>query len=407
MDNYIPRLAESKFMEISSQFPVAFLCGPRQCGKTTMLKHLCEGENRSYVSLADRGERLLAEEDPCLFIEIHKTPIIIDEIQYVPSLLEYIKTVVDKNHIPGEFWLISSVDYIYMKNVRESLAGRIGILNMYPLTLQEINHQTYQIPVDFSVTNLMSLSNDYHLSVEDVFEHIYRGGLPELYTNNNNPKDYYSNYVNMYLMPDVNGYWEIKNDNNFERFLIACSQNISEQVNYASLARASHVSIPTIKSWINVLQAMGIIYLVYPYYSSEFKRLTKAPKLYFYDLGLCSYLTRIPSSESLSLSVFSGKYFENYVMNQFKIKYPLFTYLYALYFYRDFDQKEIDIVLEDFTGLTPIEVKVSGSPSKNDTSAFHLLERFNKEIRPGGVICFSQDVMPLNKDNCAIPISLI
>lgn len=404
---YINRLAEDKFLKLSKMFPVVLVCGPRQVGKTTMLKHLSESENRTYVSLDDLTARDLAQNDPKLFFQTYKPPILIDEVQYAPNLFIYIKIMVDNSGKAGDFWLTGSQSYNIMKNVTESLAGRIGIMNMYSFTHKEllgINSNTLQ---NFSLDNL--LNTEYpKLEIGEVFQYIFNGGMPKV--NEIGPdsrSDYFGSYLNSYLMKDVMELGRVSEIVKFSRFLSACASQVSQLVNYANLALAAGISQPTAKEWLDILQGMGIVYLVQPYFNNSLKRLIKTPKLYFYDTGLCSYLARIPSSESLQASAFAGPYFENYVMNQLYIKYQLMSNSPNIYFYRDADQYEVDILIETFDGIAPLEVKLSASPNKRDIEKFKVLNKLGKPILSGGIVCLIDSVFPVNDTNCFIPVGLL
>ena len=406
---YLGRLAEKRFITIANMFPVALVCGPRQVGKTTMLKHLSQNENRTYVTLDDLDARTLAVNDPKLFFQKYKTPILIDEVQYAPNLFQHIKIMADRNIKAGEFWLTGSQSYSIMKNVTESLAGRIGILNMYSLTHSEIKGRLLESPRDFSFDNLISAhAGSPGLELNEIFMHIYFGGMPKLLNANEEERDvYFSSYIHSYLMRDIMELGKISDIVKFNLFLSACALQVGNVVNYANLANVAGISQPTAKEWLDTLQGMGIVYLIRPYFNNSLKRLTKTPKLYFYDTGLCSYVSRIPSAANLQSSYMAGAYFENYVMNQLVIKYKLMHNPPEIYFYRDSDKNEIDIILEDFDGLTPLEVKLSANPNKRVVNRFKVLDKTGKEIKNGGIVCLSDDIYPIDEKNSLIPVSVL
>ncbi|HQC54983.1 MAG TPA: ATP-binding protein [Clostridia bacterium] len=410
MDNvYLNRLAEGKFQTIANMFPVALVCGPRQVGKTTMLKHLAKDENRTYVSLDNLEPRTLAVNDPKLFFQRYKTPILIDEIQYAPNLFSYIKVMADNNKKAGEFWLTGSQSYSIMRNVTESLAGRIGIMNMYSLTHSEIKGSLLDAPIDFSFDNLTnSRANSPKLDLQEVFKYIYFGGMPKLINASEKERDsYFSSYIHSYLMRDIMELGKISDIVKFNLFLSACALQVGNVVNYANLANVAGISQPTAKEWLDMLQGMGIVYLIRPYFNNSLKRLTKTPKLYFYDTGLCSYISRVPSAGNLQLSYMAGAYFENYVMNQLVIKYDLMYNAPQIYFYRDSDKNEIDILLEDFNGFTPLEIKMSANPNKRVVSRFKVIEKLGKQVKNGGIICLIDDIYPIDEKNSLIPVSVL
>ena len=405
---YLNRIAEQEFLKINKMLPVVLVCGPRQVGKTTMLKHLSENENRTYVSLDDLDARNLALSDPKLFFQTYKTPILIDEVQFAPNLFTYIKIMVDNNQQAGEFWLTGSQSYSIMKNITESLAGRIGIINMYSFTHKEILGNSDDIPVNFNFNNLLLNKSYPRMELGNVFKYIFNGGMPRIIELGADGRSrYFSSYINSYLMKDVMELGKVSDIVKFSKFLTACASQVSQLVNYANLALAADISQPTAKEWLNILQGMGIVYLVQPYFNNSLKRLIKTPKVYFYDTGLCSYLAKIPDSESLQVSSFAGAYFENYVMNQIVIKYQLIDNAPNVYFYRDADQNEVDILLESFNGITPLEIKLSANPNKRDIEKFKVLSKLQKNILGGGIICLIDSVFPVNESHALIPVGIL
>lgn len=405
--NYINRLAEKKFQMLNSMFQVVLVCGPRQVGKTTMLKHFAENTDRTYVTLDDLDDRELALNDPKLFFQKYKTPILIDEVQYAPNLFPYIKIMADENQKAGEFWLSGSQIYKVMKNVSESLAGRVGIMNMYSFIHQEFISNLDDLPCDFSFDTLNSLKNKPMLELNTVFDYIFKGGMPKTmgYTDEMR-NEYFKSYVDTYLMHDVRDFGNITDTVRFKKFICACATQNANVVNYANLALASDISQPTAKEWLAILQGIGIVHLVEPYFNNSLKRLTKSPKLYFFDTGLCAYLSKIPSKEILMSSSLAGAYFENFVINQFVIKNSLSAMERNIYFYRDIDQNEVDILLEDSTGITPLEIKLSANPNKRDIEKFKVLDKLGKNIKSGGIICLIDSVYPVNQHSL-IPVGLV
>ena len=406
--NYINRLAEKEFNKLNKMFQVVLVCGPRQAGKTTMLKHLAENTNRTYVSLDDLDIRELAQNDPKLFFQKYKTPILIDEVQFAPQLFPYIKIMADNNQNLGEFWLTGSQSFKIMQNVSESLVGRVGIMNMYPMTYKEIMKNPQKIPDNFDFSTLLKITNYPKLELNDTFSYIFNGGMPRAIDYDDEMRaEYFRSYIDTYLMKDIMELGKITDTIRFNKFLTACASQNANVVNFANLALASDISQPTAKEWLNLLQGIGIVYLVYPYFNNSLKRLTKSPKLYFFDTGLCAFLAKIPSKEMLASSAFAGAYFENFVINQFTINYSLSAKHPMLYFYRDIDQKEVDILLEDFDGIIPLEIKLSANPNKRDISKFKVLNKLGKNIKNGGIICLIDSLYPVDEKNSLIPVGLI
>ena len=403
---YRKRIAEDKVLELSNVFPVVLVTGARQCGKTTMLTHLSQG-NRTYVSLDSIRDRILAQDDPELFFQKYNTPIFIDEVQYAPELFSYIKTIVDRNKVPGEFWLSGSQDFMIMRGVSESLAGRMGIVRMHPMIYEEAIGETKNLLSDYSFDSLKSRQGS-KLEINSAFEYVFRGGMPAVLGMNDDMRsEYFDAYVGTYLMKDVVEFGRVSDAVKFQRFLsVAASQN-THAVNYATLASGAGISEPTAKEWLCLLEGMGVVWLLRPYYSNLLKRMIKSPKMYFYDTGLCAHICRMPSKDVLQNSAFAGEYFENLVVNLLKIKSDLISNSPGIFYYRDVDRNEIDVVLEEFDGLRPLEIKLSANPDKNVVKRFPLLEKSGRDVKPGGIICLASEPSPLDAHNSIIPMGLI
>ena len=320
---YIKRSLERKFLRMNGFFKAILVTGARQVGKTTMLRQLAAGEERTYVTLDNAMARMLAKKDPVLFFQTYKPPMIIDEIQKAPELFEQIKIICDNSEERGLFWLTGSQQYSMMGSVRETLAGRIGILNMYSLSKNEIDGIEFTDELDFSLPALLKRQSEAKKNdVMDVFEHIWRGGMPDvLQADEELRQEYFNSYIETYLMRDVTESGGITDTVRFRKFLNACAALIAQQVNYKILAEAAEISQPTAKEWLRILEGLGIIYLLQPYANNELKRLTKKPKLYFLDTGLCAYLSMWLTRDALLHGAASGHYFENYVVAEFLKNY--------------------------------------------------------------------------------------
>ena len=285
---YIKRRLERKFTKISDFFKVVLVTGARQVGKTTMLRHLSKEQNRTYVTLDNLMARNLAKTDPVLFFQTYKPPIIIDEVQHAPELFSQIKILCDESEEAGLFWLTGSQQFDVMKNIRETLAGRVGILTLYSFSKNEKSDILFDNDLDFSLPSLQArqarvAKND----VVDVFEHIWRGGMPQvLKADSEQRQEYYSAYVNTYIMRDVAELGGVSDTLRFGKFITACAALIAQQANYKTLADVAEISQPTAKEWLRLLEGMGIVYLLQPYANNALKRLAKTPKLYFCDTGL-------------------------------------------------------------------------------------------------------------------------
>lgn len=406
---YIKRALERKFLRMSSFFKAVLVTGARQVGKTTMLKALAEGQNRTYVSMDNLMARTLAKTDPVLFFQTYKPPVIIDEIQKAPELFEQIKIMCDESEERGLFWLTGSQQYNMMKNVRETLAGRIGILELYSLSKKEIDGVVFPNELDFSIPCLLkrqtlTKKND----IVDVFEQIWRGGMPDvLYADAEQRQEYYNSYIETYLLRDVAEEGGITNAVCFHQFLCACAALVGEQVNYKTLAEAAGISQPTAKEWLNLLQGLGIIYLLQPFSNNELKRLSRTPKLYFCDTGLCAYLSMWLTRDTLMNGAANGHYFENHVVMELLKNFSYSPVKVNLTYYRDANAKEIDIIVEENNLVHPLEIKMSANPNRREVKKYELLNKAKLERGNGGIICMCEEVTPIDDKNSFIPCNLI
>jgi predicted AAA+ superfamily ATPase len=374
-----------------------------------MLRHLAEGQNRTYVTLDDIMVRNLAKQDPVLFFQTYKPPIIIDEVQYAPELFSYIKVLCDESDETGLFWLTGSQQYEMMKNVRESLAGRICILSLYSLSMSEKDGILFEDDLDFSFSCLKSRQDKTSRNdVIRIFEHIWRGGMPQvLFADNEQRLEYYNAYVNTYLMRDVAELGGVTDTLRFGKFLTACAALTARQVNYRTLAESSEISQPTAKEWLRLLESLGIVYLLQPYSGNMLKRLTKTPKLYFCDTGLCAHLSMWLTSQTLMTGAASGHFFENYVVSELLKTYAYSGIKVNLTYYRDSNNKEIDLLVEENNRIHPLEIKKSANPDSRDVKKFTVLNKTGLEPGFGGIICMCEEVIPIDEKNCFIPCNLI
>ncbi|RHP31485.1 ATP-binding protein [Lachnotalea sp. AF33-28] len=406
---YVDRTLERKFLHMSGFFKAVLVTGARQVGKTTMLKHLAEGQARTYVSLDDSMVRTLAQTDPVLFFQTYQPPIIIDEVQKAPQLFEQIKIMCDASEETGRFWLTGSQQYSMMKNIRETLAGRIGILELYGLSKNEIEGITFPNELDFSLPCLIERQKlAARNNIVDVFEHIWRGGMPQVLSADAELRqEYYNSYVDTYLMRDVADVGGITDTVRFRKFLNACAALVAEQVNYKTLADAADIAQPTAKEWVRVLQGLGIIYLLQPFANNELKRLTKTPKLYFCDTGLCAHLSMWLTRDTLMNGAASGHYFENYVVLELLKNYAYAKAKANLTYYRDSNAKEIDIFVEENNLIHPLEVKKSANPDRREVKKYELLDKASLARGSGGIVCMCEEVIPIDSKNSFIPCNLI
>lgn len=417
----ISRTIEGTVRNVSSTFPVLLLTGPRQVGKTTLLEGLIE-PGRKKVSLDNIAVRALAKEDPELFLQRYAPPVMIDEIQYAPELLPYIKILVDERKCCGDFWLTGSQMFRMMKDVSETLAGRVGIVPMQGLSNSEICGCHFP---QFLVnpTELLGRMREISpMSVSEVFDRIYKGSMPRLYeVNNINTDVYFESYIDTYLSRDIRDLKQVGDLTAFLNFIKIVAARTATNVNYEALAQEAGISAPTAKQWLSLLVSCGLVILIEPYSNNALKRVIKAPRMYFMDTGLCAHLMGWSSGTVLENSAMSGAFFETWVVGEIYKSYLNVGKKPPMYFYRDSNKKEIDVILYKDGVVHPIEIKKSSAP-KDATKNFSVLKPVEKEpqadafagashlkteIGTGAVVCMASDVLPIDKRNWYIPAWLI
>lgn len=408
---YITRHMEKPVMELNEQYPVLLLTGPRQVGKTTMLEHLIEveGKGRKKVSLDDLTLRELAKTDPKMFFQLYQPPLLIDEVQYAPELFPYIKIMVDERHQPGDFWLTGSQLFKMMEGVQESLAGRVALLHLSPLSQSEIMKRPPEPPFSLELPLLSERQNGRQmLNTPEVFRRIHQGGMPALVTGTySNASIFYSSYIDTYMERDVRRLSNDIDSLKFLRFLRSVAARTSQQVNYKGIADDAEIDQTTAKNWLHVLEALGIIFLLEPYSNNVLKRTVSTPKLYFYDSGIVCYLTRWSSPETAMEGAMSGALLENYTVAEIIKTYQNAGQEPFLYYYRDKDAREIDLILERDGKLFPIEIKKMASPPKKLTKVFDLIDKSPLQRGTGAILCMADQLGAFDQNNLIVPISLI
>ena len=408
---YITRHMEKPVMEMNEQYPVLLLTGPRQVGKTTMLEHLIEveGKGRKKVSLDDLTLRELAKTDPKMFFQLYQPPLLIDEVQYAPELFPYIKIMVDERHQPGDFWLTGSQLFKMMEGVQESLAGRVALLHLSPLSQSEIMKRPPEPPFSLELPLLSERQNGRQmLNTPEVFQRIHQGGMPALVTGTySNASIFYSSYIDTYMERDVRRLSNDIDSLKFLRFLRSVAARTSQQVNYKGIADDAEIDQTTAKNWLHVLEALGIIFLLEPYSNNVLKRTVSTPKLYFYDSGIVCYLTRWSSPETAMEGAMSGALLENYTVAEIIKTYQNAGQEPFLYYYRDKDAREIDLILERDGKLFPIEIKKMASPPKKLTKVFDLIDKSPLQRGTGAILCMADQLGAFDQNNLIVPISLI
>ena len=406
--NYIPRSLEKVVKQVTKEYPVVLVTGPRQVGKTTMLQKLMENTDRSYVSLDDLNERSIAKSDPELFLQLHKPPVLIDEVQYAPELFTYIKIYADTHHEPGAFWLTGSQAFKLMHGVQESLAGRVAVLSMTSLAQAELcggSAEPFRVELDaLSNRGKQRESTD----VKGIYERIYRGSMPAVIGGaNSNIQIFYSSYLSTYIERDVKELSEAIDYLKFLRFITAVAARSGQMLNVSEIARDADINQVQAKAWLGVLETLGIIFYLHPYSNNLLKRLVKAPKLYFYDTGLVCYLTKWSSAETLENGAMNGAILENYVVSEIAKTYLCCGKEPFMYYYRNKYAKEIDIVMEQDGVLNPIEIKKTANPGTELTKVFALLDRASVPRDKGAVICMKSKLGAIDRDNYIVPVWMI
>lgn len=405
--NYIKRAMENTFLRLAKEFPALLLTGPRQTGKTTMLQKLAAEEKigRDYVTLDDLTERQMAKNDPKMFLQIHKPPVFIDEVQYAPELFSYIKIHIDRHHRPGDFWLTGSQVFKLMDGVQESLAGRVGLLHMSPMSQAEsCGADTTPFILDLEqLTRRVRERNP--LDTPALYERIFRGGMPALvsgqYTDH---RALYSSYISTYLDRDVREISGTINSLRFMDFITAAAALCGQMLNYKTIADAAGIDQLTAKGWLGILERLGIIFYLHPYANNMLKRMVTKPKLYFYDCGLVAYLTKWSDSATLMNGAMSGAILENFVVSEIIKSYQNYGREAFIYYYRDKDTKEIDILLEDSGKLYPMEIKKTATPQKQLTRVFNVIDKATLERGTGAVLCTTDRLSAFDSENLIIPI---
>ena len=403
---FIPRHIETILKDSLAQFPIVLITGPRQVGKTTLLQHTCE--NFQYVTFDDPIVLTEATEETNLFLKNNEPPLFIDEVQYAPQIFRYLKMYVDTHKTKGNFALTGSQAFELMQGISESLAGRVAILELKGLSLREIHGINYTkafIPNEIYINERKQYIKEY----SHLWESIHRGSMPELQNQNIDWERYYASYIKTYIERDVRKLTNVSNELKFFKFLTALATRCGELLNINAIANEVETSADTIKRWLSILKTSGIIHLLEPYSNNVLKRVIKTPKIYFYDTGLVCYLARWTTYQSARTGAQAGNLFENFIVSEIlKSHFNAGKTISSIYYYRDKDQKEIDVIIEDNGKLYPIEIKMTGNPTKAMAKHFSVLCNIpNKEIQPGIILCQYHRKTYLAEDVIALPIDYI
>lgn len=400
---FFERDAKQTIEKISRQFKVLLVTGPRQVGKRTLLEKI--DSTRQVVSLDSLNLRELAVEDPQLFLQRFLPPILIDEVQYAPGLFSEIKVISDASEVGGLYWLTGSQQFHLMKGASESLAGRVGILKLLGLSQREIYGWLRQAPFSPRREYLDSCRNRNFINVNDVFRHVWKGSFPSMWASEVDWQIFYDSYFQTYLQRDVRTLSGIVNELDFVKFVRAVAIRTGQQLNYNSIVKELGITQPTAKAWMSILEASGLVYLLPPYFNNRLKRVVKSQKVYLMDTGLCAFLSRWMTQEALETGIMSGPVLENFVIIEILKSYRNQGIEPQLYYFRDADGKEIDLLIEENGKVYPIEIKKTASPNASIVKNFDVIP---EDIRgEGALICFVKEDFPLTRDVSAVPISYL
>ena len=399
--NIIYRHIAELIKESSNQFPVVLLTGARQVGKTTLLRSL--DPHRTFVTLDDPLVRNLAQHDPTSFLKMYPPPVLIDEFQYAPELLPYLKIEVDAHpEFNGQYWLTGSQQFKMMHAVSESLAGRVAILPLGGITQGEELTRSFESPLPFMRQQTPQLTYE---SAKTIYERIWRGSYPAVVSGRvKNWQVFYRSYLNTYLERDVRQILSISDESRFLTFIKVLAARTGNLLNLTDVAKDVGISQPTAKSWLSILESSGVVFLLRPYSANINARIVKTPKVYFMDTGLCCYLTGWTQASILSQGAMSGSILETFVVSEIVRNFWNAGEEAPVWFYRDRMGVEIDLLIDRNGTLTPLEVKRTATPKADDIRHFQHVVKQGLHLTSGGVICLSERSNLLPGGHHVIPV---
>ncbi len=402
---FIKRDMAGKILELSKEYACLLVTGPRQVGKTTLLRELME-PRRNYVTLDDLEERRLAKEDPALFLQLHDLPLFIDEVQYAPQLFSYIKIAIDNGAPAGSFWLTGSQAFRMMELAQESLAGRTAILHMPSLSQHEIYGTGENVPFSLDLPSLKARrERGAPVTLEGIYQRIWQGSLPGHVSGKYSDRSvFYSSYLQTYIDRDVSELVAVTDKLLFQDFIRAAACRAGQMLNVHDIAQDVGVSDDTARRWLQVLEKSDIIFYLRPYSNNLLKRTVKTPKMYFFDTGLVAYLTRYSSPEILQNGAINGAILENYVVGEILKSYQNAAQDCLLWYYRDKSSHEIDLVMEGDGQLHPLEIKRSVNPGSELVGTFSILDKGAVPRGTGAVLCMRPQLSAIDSQNFIVPI---
>ena len=403
---YLKRHIENILKKAEKQSKVVLLTGARQVGKTTSIKKLYK--NYEYVTLDNENDLILANEDRNLFFRDRKFPIIIDEVQYAKELFKEIKYRVDKSPKKGQVFITGSQTYELLSSTAESLAGRVSILEMPSLSLRELFKVKLNTPF-IPTENYIKEREKELKSYSNLWDKIHRGSMPEMLDTSRDWDWFYRDYIRTYIERDIRKIINIKDEIKFKKFLIAIASRSAQIVVFEEIAKEVGIDIKTVQSWLSVIASSGLVKIVNTYQSNLIKRIIKSPKLFFLDTGLLCHLVGWTTAETVKNGAMAGHIFENFVVSE--ILKSFLNYgknLDNIFYYRDKDQKEIDLIIEDNNTIYPIEIKKSATIQKDWSKNFSVLSKItNKSIGKGYVVSLVEKPVNISSNVTAIPIEYI
>lgn len=404
--NYIRRNIENVVQRTAKSFSAILITGARQVGKTTLLHHIIS--DIPYLTLDDPILLQSAIEESGNFFKTSPPPLILDEIQYAPNLFPYIKMYADETKKKGQFYLTGSQQFRMMKNVSESLAGRIGLINLLGLSLREIKNDSFYekfVPNDEYLSKRKI--NAPIVGYKEIWEIIHKGSMPAMYVDDSDWQIFYSSYTKTYIERDVRELTQVGDELKFVKFMTVIAARTSQMVNLTAIANEVGISVPTADRWLSILISSNIVYLLQPFYNNITKRVIKTPKLYFLDTGLAAYLTKWNTPDVLEAGAKAGAFFETFVVAEvLKSYYNAGAYEPPIYYYRDKDGKEVDLIIEQDGIFYPVEIKKTSNPNKEHITSFSALSKIKGvNVGSGGVVCMYDKCISIDKDNVSIPVS--